>query len=135
MMSMSESGSAGVMQAFVRRLRGGRGESLVHRGRLLESKNVASVGNPTVARKVSPSSASLTQLTRPESVVVVGPSAQQRCPGGRERKVLAHAVAGIGVTGDDERALMVCDRRNPSTICSAVRTPQVPLAMSNENVP
>ena len=30
---------------------------------------------------------------------------------------------------------IVCERRNPSAICNAVRTPQAPLAMSKENVP
>jgi len=100
----------------------------------LNRSTLRASSSPTVARKFSPSSGMFTQCTRPSpnrprSTRTTVP------PDWGERKVLAHPAPGSASLVTTSPRLMVCERRKPSTICSAVRIPHVPLAMSNENVP
>ena len=70
-----------------------------------------------------------------KSEIILAPVAQQRRSDGGERKVLAHPMPGSASLVTTKAQWMVCDRKKPSTICSAVRIPHAPFAMSNENVP
>jgi hypothetical protein len=93
-----------------------RGEVLIDRGRLIEPQHITRIGESHCGRecfsivghivRVHPGHAA-------QAVVVIGPSAQQGRPGGRKRKVLAHAMTRIGVTGHHQRTVDAVGPQEP----------------------
>ena len=101
----------------------------------LNRSTLRASSSPTVARKFSPSSGMFTQCTRPSPKSSSLQSHNSAAPTGENGKCSLIPRPGLASLATTRAQLMVCDRRNPSMICKAVRTPQVPFEMSKENVP
>ena len=91
--------------------------------------------NPTRQRKRLPSSEAVSHRkpARPRRPVL--PVADDRRAAGREREAGAMPWPGSASLATTRAWSIVPDCRNPSATCSAVSTPQPPLAMSKEKVP